>query len=162
MEKKSGVSLDTARQELANELDKLVKVSRNLLEPLRKLHESQIAALVTFGHLMRIVQLAGRPSANIDEGTLDRLNGVIDEICPPLGRAGITKDPCFDASITYVSALKKCQEEDPPRDEDECFEAWGSGAQAVMCTMKALEEMKGQIGDILGRLKPPIPFPWPK
>ncbi len=162
MEKKNRVSLDTARQELANELDKLVKVSRNLLEPLKNLDESQIAALVTFDHLMRIVQLAGRPAANIDEEILNRLNGVINEICPPLARVGIIKDPCFEASISYVSALKKCREEDPPRDEDECFEAWGPGTQAVMCTMRELEEMKGQIGDILGRLKPPSPFPWPK
>jgi hypothetical protein len=162
MEDKNRVSLDTARQELTNELDKLVKSSRNLLEPLRKLDELQIAALVMFGYLMRIIQLAGRPAANIDEGILNRLNGVIDEICPPLGRVVISKDPCFDASTSYVAALKKCRGEDPPRSEDECFEAWGPGARAVMCTMRELEEMKGQMGDIGGRLKPPGPISLPK
>jgi len=56
--------------------------------------------------------------------------------------------------------LKKCAHE--AREEDECFEAWGYGGQAVMCTMKELEEMKRQFKNIFGRLKPPRPFPWPK
>ena len=162
MEKKDRESLDKARQMLANELNKLAKVSGSLLEPLKDLDELQIAALVTFGHLIRIIQLAGRPTMNIDEGILNRLNGIIDGICPPLGRVELSRDPCFDASVSYASALQKCRDEDPPRDEDECFEAWGPGAQSVMCTMRELEEMKGQLGDIFGRLRPPRPFPWPK
>lgn len=162
MEKTDRQELENAREKLANELDEFVKASRNLLEPLKELNETQIAALVTLGFSIRVILLAGRPTANIDQGILAGFKEVVDEICPPLGKVAISKDPCFDATVSYVSALKKCKDEDPPRDEDECFEAWGPGAQAVMCTMKELEEMKGQLADIFGRLKPPRPFPWPK
>jgi len=160
MKKKKKQEFENARQKLANELDKFVKVSRNLLEPLKGLNEIQVAALVTLGFLMRAITLAGRPTAKIDKRIMTRFKEVVDEICPPLGKVTISKDPCFEATVSYLSTLKKC--EDEGRNEDECFEAWGYGASAVMCTMKELEEMKGQLADIFGRLKPPRPIPWPK
>jgi len=160
MGKKSKQELENARKKLANELDKFVKASRNLLEPLKGLNDTQIAALVTLGYSMRVIMLAGRPTAKVDKVILSRFKEVVDEVCPPLGNVAISKDPCFEATVSYLSALKKC--EDDGRDEDECFEAWGPGGQAVMCTMKELENMRGQLADIFGRLKPPRPFPWPK
>lgn len=160
MEKKNKQELENSRQKLENELDGYVKVLGNLLEPLKELNETQVAALVTLGFSMRAIMLAGRPTARIDEGILARFKEVVDEICPPLGKVTISKDPCFEATVSYLSALKEC--EDEGRNEDECPKAWGYGAQAVMCTMKELEEMKGQLVDIFGRLKPPRPIPWPK
>jgi hypothetical protein len=162
MERNDRKELENARQKLANELDKLVKVSENLLAPLKAVNENQMAALVMLGFSVRLILLAGRPTANLDQRILEDFKVVIDDICPPLGEVAISKDPCFETSISYASALQQCQNEDPPRDEDECFEAWGPGAQAVMCTMRELEEMRGRLEDIFGRLKPPRPFPWPK
>jgi hypothetical protein len=65
----------------------------------------------------------------------------------------------LDASFEYAKALQKCKEDD--RDEEECPEAWGPGAEATMCLMGELEGMKQEIGDILGRQIPPKPIPWP-
>lgn|GEM_PF-2311399 len=161
MGKEERASLDTARRELANELGKLEKVSRDLLEPLKTLDERQVVALVALVHFIRIVQLAGRPAAKIDEAVLTRLDGMIGEIRPPLGKAQITKDPCLEATASYLSALQECREEDPPKDEDECPDAWGPAGQSLTCTMEALEEMKGQLIDMIGRLEPPGPIPWP-
>jgi len=160
MEKGRKKELEDARKKLANELDKFVKVSRNLLEPLKELNEYQIAALVTLGYSMRVIMLAGRPATKIPEGILARFKEVVDEVCPPLGKLVIPKDPCFEATVSYLSALAKCDAEG--RTEDECWEAWGPGFQAVTCIMEELEEMRGKLADIFGRLKPPRPFPWPK
>jgi hypothetical protein len=152
--------LEEARQQLARELDSLVKASGDLLEPLKGLDESQIAAVVTLGFAMRVVMLAGRPAAKIDRGILTQLEETIYEVCPPLGSISISRDPCLEASIQYAQALKECQDEG--RDEDNCPEAWGYGGQTVMCAMKEVEEMKRQIEDILGGMEPPRPFPWPE
>ncbi|MFW9855004.1 MAG: hypothetical protein ACFFFG_08075 [Candidatus Thorarchaeota archaeon] len=162
MEKTTRQELKQARQKLANELDEFVKASRSLLEPLKELNETQIAAIVTLGYSMRVIFLAGRPTANLSQEILTDFKEVIDETCPPLGKVSLAKDPCLEATISYVAALAKCEAEDPPRSEEECFEAWGAGAEAVMCTMKELEEMKERLADIFGRLRPPRPIPWPK
>ena len=162
MEKKDKQPLKNARQLLSNELHKFVKASGNLLEPLKELNDTQVAALVTLGFSIRIIMLAGRAATNLHKDILRDFKEVVDEICPPLGKVAIDQDPCFESTVSYVSALKSCEDEDPPRDEEECFEAWGPGAQAVMCIMKELEDMRAQLGDLFGRLKPPRPFPWLK
>lgn len=160
MEKGRKKELEDARKKLASELDKFMQVSRNLLEPLKELNEYQIAALVTLAYSMRVIMLARRPATKIPEGILARFKEVVDEYCPPLRELAISKDPCLEATLSYIEALKKCQDEGLT--EDDCPDAWEHGGRAVMCTMKELEEMKGKLGDIFGGLKPPRPLPWPE
>lgn len=160
LEKKNKQELENARKKLAIEIDNYVKALGNLLKPLKDLNESQIAALIALGFSIRIIMLVRRPTTRIDEMIFKRFKEVIDDICPPLGKVTISKDPCFDATVSYLSSLKQCQHEG--RDEDKCFEAWEPGAQALNCTMKELDRMKKQLLDIFERLNPPIPFQWPK
>ena len=162
MKKSDMESLTKARQDINTEYKKFAKAAGQLLEPLKKIDDKQVAALATFGYLTRAIHLANRPSLSIDSGTLKQFTDLVDQICPPLGEVSIAKDPCFEASVAYASALVSCRNDDPPRDEDECFEAWGNGAQAVMCAMQDIENMKGVIGGFLGGIRPPQPFPWPE
>ena len=160
MPKKDVKRLKIAREKLAKQLNGLIKASEKLLEPLKDLDEEQTAALVALVYSTRLIMFAGRPAAKLDKRILARFKRAVDEICPPLGTISVSRDPCFEASVQYVQALKKC--EDEGRSEEECFEAGRYGAQAVGCTMEELEEMRGKLRDMFGRIKPPRPLPWPK
>lgn len=159
METRDKEGLLGARRSLEKSLTQLVGVASSLLEPLTDLNDEQRDAVVMLGLLMQGITLAERPPARMSEDILARFKEELDAICPPLGKVAISEDPCFEATVSYASALKKC--EDEGRREEECFEAWGSGAQAVICTMKIIEEIKAEIGTLLGRQKPPKPIPWP-
>ena len=159
MEKERKQELFEARKSLEKILGQVVGATGKLLEPLRKLSDEQRDAVVILGLIMRGIVLAKRPTTKMSEDILIQLKEEVDGICPPLGGVAISKDPCFEASVSYVSALKEC--EDEGRDEDECPDAWGPGYAAVMCTMKMIEEMKREIGTLLNRQKPPKPIPWP-
>jgi hypothetical protein len=108
---------------------------------------------------MQGIFLAKRPATRLNEDILNKFKAEIDGICPPLGDVAISKDPCFEASVGYATALAKCEQEG--HDEDECPEAWGYGGAAVMCTMQKIEDMMGRIREILERQVPPKPIPWP-
>ncbi len=159
MEKEGRQELLDARKSLEESLNQVVGATSKLLEPLKGLSDEQRDAVVMLGLMMQGVALAKRPPAKMSEDILVQFKEELDGICPPLGKVAISKDPCFEATVSYLSALKKC--EDEGRNEDECPDAWGPGGMAVMCTMKMLEEMKTEIGALLRRQKPPKPIPWP-
>ena len=159
METRDKDELLDAGRSLEKSVSQLVGATSRLLEPLTNLNDEQRDAVVMLGLLMHGFALAKRPPTKMSENTLARFKKELDAICPPLGEVAISKEPCFEATVSYVSALKKC--EDEGRSEEECFEAWGPGAQAVMCAMKMIEELKVEIGTLLGRQTPPKPIPWP-
>lgn len=161
MEIESIRELDESRSKLAAEFDEMVKASSILLEPLKELNDKQLAAVATLGYMLRFTTFARRPALKIDEDILSHFEKIVDDLCPPLGEMSFSRDPCFEASIQYAVALKKCKDDDN-REEEECHEAWGHIADAVSCTMKEMQEMKGWLSDIFGRLDPPIPIPWPE
>jgi hypothetical protein len=140
-----------ARKSLERSVSQVVGATSRLLEPLRDLNDEQRDAVVMLGLLMQGIALAKRPPTMLNEDILARFKEELDAICPPLGEVTISMDPCFEATVSYASALKRCEDEDEGRREEECFEAWGPGAQAVMCTMKMIEEMKAEIETRLGR-----------
>jgi len=149
-----------ARKSLEISVGQVADATSRLLEPLRDLNDEQRDAVVMLGLLIQGIALIKRPPAMMSEDILLRFKEELDAICPPLGEVALSMDPCFDATVSYLSALKDC--EDEGRSEAECPEAWGPGAQAVMCTMKMLEEkIKPAIGTLLGGQKPPKPIPWP-
>lgn len=154
MEKYNREELEEARKKLAEDFDEIVKSSSTMLESLKELNDNQIAAVATFGFLMRFTTIARRPALKIEESILSHFEKVIDDLCPPLKEISTSRDPCFEASIQYAIALQKCKDENN-WNEDQCHDAWGYGAQAVMCTMKELQDMKGWSSDIFGRLEPP-------
>jgi hypothetical protein len=160
MKIKDKESLEKKKDELVKVLDQLVESSSEILKPLKNLDGLQIAALTTFGYLMRISMIAGRPVINIDSGSIGHLSKVIDEICPPMGKIDISMDPCLEASIAYASAMAKC--EDEGIDESECYDAYGPAGQSIACAMKEIEDLKNQLKDIFKGLEPPKPFPWPE
>lgn len=159
METESRRELLEVRKSLEGILNHVVSATARLLEPLKGLSDEQRDAVVILGLVMRGIALAKRPPAKTSEAILVRFKEEINEICPPLGEVALSKDPCFEATVSYLLALKKCQDEG--HNEGECPDAWGPGATAVMCTMKMIEEMKTDIGTLLGRQRPPKPVPWP-
>ena len=159
MKKGDREQLVSARKALAESLDQVVAAVGDFLAPLRKLTGEQRDAVVMLGLLMQSINLAKRPPAMTSQQVLTQFKEEIDKVCPPLGEVVISKDPCFEASVAYVSALTKC--EDEGKSEAECFDSWGPGAQSVMCAMQAIDDLKTEIGEILGRQSPPRPSPWP-
>lgn len=148
-----------ARKSLESSVNQVVDATRELLEPLRQLNDEQRDAVVMLGLLMQGFALTRRPPARLREDISVRFQEQLDGICPPLGTAVIAKDPCFEATVAYVSALVDCEEDG--RDEDECYDAWGPGFAAVTCAMEKIEQMKAEIGVMLARQEPPRPIPWP-
>src|SRR4030042_1211801 len=123
MKKATRKELDDAREKLSSTFHSLVKASKELLQPLKGLDEVQTAAVVTLAATMRIALLAGRASVGVDKGLLAQLEGTIDEFCPPIRSVSIAKDPCFEATVAYGSALAECEK--TGQKEDECMDAWG-------------------------------------
>jgi len=159
MQREKGQQLEDARKALEEKLDQIVSSTGYLLEPLKTLSELQIGAVVTLGLLMQGVRLANRPAARLREDILARFSEEVDSICPPLGKITVSEDPCFEATVQYLLALKKCEEKGI--EEALCRDAHGPGAGAVYCTMEEIENLQGVIEDWLGRFDPPRPIPWP-
>ncbi len=159
MEKGDRKKLQDARESLAESIVQIVTATPQLLKPLEGLSNEQKDAVAILGIMIQSIGLAKRPHTKISEAILTSFKEEIDGICPPLGAIAISEDPCFSATVEYLSALKEC--EDEGRDEEDCPDAWGPGGQAVMCAMDKIEEMKVEIGGLLGRQEPPKPIPWP-
>jgi len=150
---------EQARMELRKKLVPMIKATSYLLQPLKSLNEEQVAAVVTLSLLTQGVTGAARVLPKSGKDIVASFKKELVEICPEFGRS-IRSDPCFDAEVAYVSALRKC--EDEGRGESECPEAYGWMGALVQCDMKKLENLKGIIKDIRGELKPPKPTPWPE
>ena len=159
MEKEGIQELLDARKSLEESLNQVVGATSKLLEPLKGLNDDQRDAVVMLGLMMQSITLAKRPPAKISEYILVQFKEELDEICAPMGKVAISKDPCLEATASYLSALKKC--EDEGQNEANCPDAWGPASSAVMCTMKIIEEMKTDIVALLVGQKPPKPIPWP-
>jgi len=159
MEKGDFAELQKARKAIDESFDQLIKATPQLLKPLDDLSPMQKDAVAILGMLVQSIGLAKRPHTKISDASMNVFKEVVDEICPPLGAITISEDPCFNATVDYLTALKECQDEG--KDEEDCPDAWGPGGQAVMCAMEKIEEMKHEIGGLLGRQEPPSPIPWP-
>lgn len=161
MDVKASNKLKEARSSLNKELKQLAKASGELLEPLKKLDDSQIASLAAFGQILNVLGTSRQHGLGLDKASLKSLTQSLIEICPPMQEFELSRGGCLDAEIAYVSALSRCRDEDPPKTEEECPEAWGYGGQAAMCHLDQLIEMKRNLGELWNRQKPPRPFPWP-
>ena len=87
--------LEKEREVLAGSLEQMVDATKLLLKPLTKLSDEQRNAVAILGLLLHGMLLARRPANRTSTVLLNRCKEVIDEICPPLGRVVIEKDPCF-------------------------------------------------------------------
>jgi hypothetical protein len=159
MERTDREKLLDARKSLERSAAQVIGATGKLLEPLKDLTDAQQNAVVMLGRLIQGVALLKRPSVKMKEEILVQFRDELDEICPPLGKMAISKDPCFEATVAYASALVKCEAQGVG--EDDCLEAWGPLSQAVRCAMRAIEEMKAEFETMLGGQYPPRPIPWP-
>jgi len=150
---------EQARKELRKKLEPMIKATSYLLEPLKSLNEEQVAAAVTLSLLTQGVTGAARVLPKSGKDIVASFKKELVGVCLEFGRV-IRSDPCFDAEVAYVSALKKC--EDEGRSEGDCWEAHGQMGTLAQCGMKKLEKLKGIIEDIRGGLKPSKPTPWPE
>lgn len=155
MDRKDYEHLLSDRRRFAEELRQLADASGELLAPLRSLTEQQTAAVAILGYLWQIIALAKRPQFAIDEGILRQFQKEFIAICPPWEPDAISKDPCFDATIAYLSALMECEEDG--RTEAECPDSWGPMGATIVCAMGRIQELKTKIGDLL----PDWDSPWP-
>ncbi len=145
------------RQELTERLNTLAEMTADILEPLKTLDDRQLQAVATVGSLARVLTFVQRPPHKVASGTFDRFKYEIDQVCPPLGQELVSPDPCFDSTVSYLSALKEC--EDDGETEEECEDAWGPGSQAVMHVMQAIDKVEHRIGLPGGRGPQPQPPP---
>jgi len=164
MEKEGKEKLAEARKKVKGQLEQLVEATGYLLEPLKKLNEEQIAAVVTLGYLVQGVKLAKYSAAKLGEEIVVRFEKELSKISPslsPLARDSLITDrPCFSSELAYAEAMAKCEKEG--KDEAHCYDAQAAMSGMASCMMKHLLQIKGRIVDILGRLKPPRPKPWPE
>ena len=154
-----------ARETLTAETDQLVKVTKHIAAPLKNLSEEQVASTVALWYLAQGIALAHSPTVTLPEGIATRFKDEIGTVSPGLTRvvdASSIRFACSDEMVACVMALAGCENEDPPRSEEECFESWGPCAEQTMCLMRELEAMRGRINDIFGGLRPPRPIPWPE
>jgi hypothetical protein len=148
-----------AIESLEHSVSQVAEATSSLLEPLRDLDDEQRDAVVMLGLLLQSIAFIKRPPAMMREDLLVQFKEELNAVCPPLGDAALSMDPCISATVAYLTALKDC--EDDGKTEKDCPEAWGPGAQSVMCTMKMIEEMKSEIEIRLLGQRPPKPIPWP-
>ena len=154
-----------AVQRVHEEMRRVVAASGVILEPLRTLNHEQQVAAVSLAFLVQGVAAYQVSQLAPDTAVVAGFRRVLVDVSPMFGRMG---DPvslvmaCMDESIAYASAMASCQADDPPRDEDECPEAWGPGAEVTQCMMEALQNLQGIINDLLGQLDPPGPMPFPE
>jgi hypothetical protein len=149
------------RRKLAEQaFGEVLHATKELLAPLKDLTVPQKDAVVALGLLARVASLGRRPSINVPQAVLEQFAADVDRVCPPLGKGAVSKDPCLEATLSYMSALKDCEEDG--RTEDKCQEAWGPAAAALACVMKEIDGLKREIGERLGRQVPPRPIPWPR
>ena len=118
-----------ARKSLEESLNQVVGATGKLLEPLEGLSDEQRDAVVMLGLLTQGIMLAKRPAANMQEDILVAFKDEVDSICPPLGTLAISRDPCFEATVAYLLALK--DREEKGLTEAECPKSGGPGAVAV-------------------------------
>ncbi len=157
--------LAEARDKLAKEVERHIAVTKSVAEPLAKLNEEQVASTVALWYLAQGIALAHSPTVTLPEGIATRFKDEIGTVSPGLTRvvdASLIRFACSDEMVACVMALAGCENEDPPRSEEECFESWGPCAEQTMCLMRELEAMRGRINDIFGGLGPPRLIPWPE
>lgn len=139
------------------EIETYVRASANLLKGIEDFDDSERAAvgalLAVDRAILNYEMLGVRP----DERLIVRYHGQLEEfspVYPEIGRPLII-GTCLDAHISYVSALARCQNEEKPRSEDECHEAWGPGGDAAICMMRALDDLEGKLLRVSERF--PVP-----
>jgi len=160
MDKASRQHLLDTRKSLKKNLSHVANATSKLLKPLKNLSSEQKDAVVILGLIMQSITSAKQPPVRMsNKVVLTQFREILDGICPPLGTVVITRDPCIDATVSYLLALKDC--EDKGRKEADCPEAWEPGAEVSMCALKMVEEVKVEIGTLLRKRKHPMPIPWP-
>jgi hypothetical protein len=165
MSKEELRKVEQEREKLSLTLQTILESSRYLLKPLESLTPQQKSCIALLLRLDAVARLARRPEYHTDDSYFRAYYAALDGMLPASSKARSGGDPCLEYSIAYASALASCGEDQRPtgpgpRDEDECFEAWGPMAQSIACTMAQLEGLKHDIGDLFQHLTPPIPPPW--
>lgn len=154
-----------AVQRVNQEMSRVIAASSAILEPLRTLNQEQQVAAVSLALLVQGVAAYQVSQLAPDNSLVADFRRVLVDVSPTFGRM---RDPvslmmaCMDESVAYASALASCEADDPPRDEDECTEAWGPGASETRCMMGAIQNLQMIINDLFGQLDPPGPLPFPE
>lgn len=154
-----------AVQRVHEEMHRVVAASGAILEPLRTLNHEQQVAAVSLALIVQGVAAYQISRLAPDITVVAGFRRTLAEVSPLFGRMGDAVSvvmACMDESIAYASVLASCENEDPPRQEDECFEAWGPGGEEIQCLMRALQNLQRDINGLIGQLDPPRPIPFPE
>ncbi|MCW4048417.1 MAG: hypothetical protein NWE89_01640 [Candidatus Bathyarchaeota archaeon] len=150
------------RVSLSKEIKAMVSATEAMVKPLKTLDKRQIAAVNLFilerDALMGALMEAGK----LDAGLVREFSNAVVSICPDLEPVVVGSrfaDPCMDHHVAYATAMARCEEDG--KSEDECDDAIGPGAAAVMCEMDQLLEIKRVMEDLWIKIPEPRPFPWP-
>ena len=154
-----------AVQRIHDEMGRIVAATGVILEPLRTMNQEQQTAVVSLALLVQGVDAYQVSRLAPDTAIVADFHRALVGVSPLFARV---RDPvsvaiaCMDEHIAYVSALASCESEDPPRQEDECHEAWGPGARLAHCLWPALQDLEATINGLIGQLDPPRPQPFPE
>ena len=143
--------LQDKKQNLEKELNYIVDLTSHLKKSLSQLDENQIAAVSILLWQIQIVSQGSRVLGKQGNMIMTRFNSELDKICPDPPKVELTGDPCFDASVAYVSAVQKCENEGT--EEEKCYDAHGYMGTLMDCAMAKVEDLQGilgKIGDDLG------------
>lgn len=142
------------------EIETYVRASANLLKGIGDLDDSERAAVGALLAVDRAILNYEMLGVRTDERLIVRYHGQLEEFSPVYPEVGrpLIIDACLDAHISYASALARCENENPPRSEDECHEAWGPGGDAAICMMRALDDLEGMLLRMSERFPVPPPF----
>jgi hypothetical protein len=140
---------------LEHELNYLVEITNNFVEPMKKLDEIQIAIMSILLWQVQSITRGSIVLGKRGEVILNQYIAKLSEICPDLPKIELIGDPCFDAEVGYVSALKKCRDEGIR--EEECDEANGYMGVLMDCAMAKIENLGTIIEKVRNDLKLPKP-----
>jgi hypothetical protein len=143
---------------------RVVAGAPKVLAPLQKLEPDQKRSVAALIVLTRAADAYSRAAVKPNRKALAEWNTAVGSTLPEMRQLrGVGVEllrGCFGESVSYLSALKDCENDDPPRNEDKCPEAREPAAAEIACFMKAFEDLIGKLEPIVGGF-PPEPQPLP-
>ena len=157
-----GTVVPADAQERANaDIELYVQASENLLVGIEELSERQrnsIGALLAIDRVLTRYDILG---ARTEEGMFERYRGQLVAFSPGLAEFRpplVPLDACMDSHVAYAMAVQSCENEDPPRGEDECFESWGPSSDVTQCMLRELKDVEERLLGFGDRFMEPLPF----
>jgi len=160
MEKKKIIE---KRAEAHKRVRQLIEHVKLFAEPLKAMTKEQKSAAIAVGLFVDCLVSAKHPVIKMPKKDLELFAKELDDLCPGIGSATLSRGECLERTVAYLSAIDKCSEKGIT--EDECLDARARLGGTLICAMEKIEKMVkiiGQLHDLPNHLVPPPPPPPPQ